>query len=177
MKRLSLKKILTATAVIASGLLVQSCDVMLDSAIDGGPVYDGYYGTYTPGYYNNWWPSLNSPAFNSPLYWGNAVYPGNYIPPAPPIRPQRPIVPSRPPQWNGGGEPGPVINVGNVRPGNSGNGTGNTTPATPPSNTRPSRPSTPTVSTGNNRPSYTLTPAQLPTTTNTNNNGQRPGRH
>ena len=170
MKHLTLKKIMTVTAIMASGMFVQSCDVMLDSALDAGPVYGGYYGNYVPGYYNDWWPSLNSPAFNSPIYWGNSFYPGNYLPPAPPVRPQRP------PQWNGGGEPGPVINVGNVRPGNSGAPSQPSTPVAPPANTRPSRPSTPTVSTGNNRPSYTLTPAQLPTTSGSSS-GQRPGRH
>lgn len=176
MKRLTLKKIMTVATIIGSGLLVQSCDVMLDSALDGGPVYSGYYGTYIPGYYNDWWPSLNSPAFNSPIYWGNSFYPGNYIPPTPSVRPQRPPQATRPPQWNGGGEPGPVINVGNVRPGNSGAGSQPSTPPTPPANTRPSRPSTPTVSTGNNRPSFTLTPAELPSSSG-NNSGQRPGRH
>lgn len=174
MKRLTLKKLMAATAVAASGLLVQGCDVMWDSALDGDPGYGGFYGDYSgSGFYNDWWPSLPGAPYVSPVYWGGSVYPGNYFPPAPP-RPQRP---QRPPQWNGGGNPGPIINVGNVRPGNSGNLNGsNPGPVILPSEPAPSRPSKPSTGTGNTRPSFTLTPSQLPAGSS-GNSGQRPGRH
>lgn len=177
MKRHALKNIMAAAAVTVSALLVQGCDVMWGTAIDSDPYYDGgYYGDgyYGTGFYNNWWPTLSGPAWSG--NWGNASYPGNYIPPSWTPTPRPPH--SRPPQWNGGGNPGPVINIGNVRPGNSGaNPGGNPGPAIPPQQSQPSQPSRPsTPSTGNNRPPFTLTPSELPST-GSSGSGQRPGHH
>lgn len=162
-----MKKVYFFRLALLSGIAVafHGCDVMWDTAVDGGDS-GFYYGDY-PGYGNEWWPILpGSPALQ-PYPGVNSYYPGYYPPPYSPMppRPNRPV--TRPPQWNGNGEPGPVINIGNVRPGNSGNGnSGNGNQQRPPAN----------VNQGNTRPPFTLTPSRLPDTDN-GNNGQRPGRH